>query len=737
MLEEQVSTNFLSHSAHYLFRQAVVQCSCTNHTPLFAALQRLENSRQTALHRAAVDGNREVITALVQRGCALDLQDKEGNTALHEVAWHGFSHCVKVLVKAGANVQVQNKAGNTALHVSCQNGHTHMARVLLLAGADPGTKNKAGDTCLHITARYNHVTMMKILLGALCSVAERNQVGDTALHVAAALNHKKALSLLLEAGADTAIKNNAGCTALDKARDNNNRELALLLAKSNQVLWSTRGRTVRKRRDLLKTQRRAQSVPRDQVLRGKDVVIVQDSTSVEDTLSIDRALLRIGPPLNQTASCPPTRGKTRRLQDRCELVPLRENVQQTTGGVTHSSSKPQEDERCPNGKAYPLYTLYRDKDGWVKQAPANGCDCKPLIKKLENQLKATKFEMRSQIHTVQEQMNCKLGRIDRQSKHQIKVLEKMTQERVSAERMECQYRISQRATVERLEEQKRQASAATEVKNWCMSKLQTMEKHSPAPAQYYKLVQTPSTDHSAPETDPECVPLLSVISEDSSSSLATYVNVLPNLGSPGNIPELEDLQGRKYSELRLDSSSSKQGAPSFPVNIHRPLSRQLANADPQRPKKDQQPSAVSQSEENSYSSTSSSLSTVSRGFEDSDPQPLRLQALQHRRHLKHRIKAHRENLQQGGTVHTLEVFSQSPAEPSFDQERASLHALEVTERFFETVSTQLERWYERKILETQRAMELRAQQDRDGLLQRISSLENELQRLRASTKTSS
>uniref|UniRef100_A0A3B4BU32 Ankyrin repeat domain 6b n=1 Tax=Pygocentrus nattereri TaxID=42514 RepID=A0A3B4BU32_PYGNA len=534
------------------------------------------------LHRAAVVGNREVISALVQGGCALDLQDKvhhfiqhlcvleldlfqqEGNTALHEVAWHGFSQCVKALVKAGASVHVKNKAGNTALHLACQNGHAHSARVLLLGGSVPDSKNNAGDTCLHIAARYNHVAMIKILLGAFCSVAEKNQVGDTALHLAAALNHRKTVSLLLEAGADSCVKNNAGCTALDKARDSNNREVALLLAKSNQVQRFARGRTVRKRRDLQRAQRRAQSVPRDEV-----------ASVAEDTHSSDRALCRTGQPLHKTTtSSPHTRRKTRRLKERSEHASLRENLLKTPRRCSPSL---QEDGRCPNGRAYQLYTLYRDEDGHIKQTPASGCNCKPLIKKLENQLKTTKKEMRSQIHTVQEQMNCRLGRIDRQSKHQIKVLEKMTQERVSAERMECHYRINQRATEERMEDQQRQV----------------------------------------------------------------------------------------------------------------------------------QPSTV------------------------------QLQAWHHRRHLKDRIKAHRASVQQGGTMHTLEFFSEPPTESPFIRERANLHAIEVTQRFFETVSTQLERWYERKIQEAQRAVEHRAQQDRAGLLERINTLEEELRRLRASTPTDS
>ncbi|XP_049320224.1 ankyrin repeat domain-containing protein 6 [Astyanax mexicanus] len=727
---------------------------CLSQLACIGLIRQLGAGHQTALHRAAVVGNREVISALVQGGCALDLQDKdlfqqEGNTALHEVAWHGFSQSVKVLVKAGANLHIQNKGGSTPLHLACQNGHAQSARVLLLGGSVPDIKNKAGDTCLHIAARYNHVVVVKILLGAFCSVAEKNQVGDTALHVAAALNHKKTVSLLLEAGADCSIKNNAGRTALDKARDNNNREVSLLLARSNQVQRFTRGRTVRKRRDVLRAQRRAQSVPRDEVLPGKD------SPSVgEDTHSSDRVIRRIAHPLGNTTSSPHTRRKIRRHKERSEHTSQRETLLQTaTKRPGHSSSSPQEEERHPNGNAYQLYTLYRDIDGCIKQAPANGCNCKPLIKKLEHQLKATKKEMRSQIHMVQEQMNCKLGRIDCQSKQQIKVLEKMTQERVSAERMECRYRINQRATLERTENQTRQASAAGEVKNWCMSKLQEMEVQLPAESGYYKLVQSPSTDHSVLETDPERLPLLSVISADSGSSLATYVNLLPNpaaTGSAGKSPEFDDLQGRKYFEVKLDGSPSRPTClsdnyqnisqhcatppiPAHPVNPHRPLIRQLANADPQwlNPEQRESECRRGQSEELSYSSTSSSLSPSSRGFDDSDPEPSRLQAWHHRKHLRDRIRAHRANAQPGSTLHTLEFFTERPPEPSFIQERANLHAVEVTQRFFETVSTQLERWYERKIQEAQRAVEHRAQQDRAGLLHRIDALEEELRRLRA------
>lgn len=57
----------------------------------------------------------------------------------------------------------------------------------------------------------------------------------------------------------------------------------------------------------------------------------------------------------------------------------------------------------------------------MPQAPLNGCRCEPLISKLENQLQATKEEMKTEIHTVQDLMNSKMGQMDRKSKHQVRV----------------------------------------------------------------------------------------------------------------------------------------------------------------------------------------------------------------------------------------------------------------------------------------------------------------------------
>lgn len=62
--------------------------------------------------------------------------------------------------------------------------------------------------------------------------------------------------------------------------------------------------------------------------------------------------------------------------------------------------------------------------------------------------------------------------------------------------------------------------------------------------------------------------------------------------------------------------------------------------------------------------------------------------------------------------------------------RDASQALELTQYFFEAVSTQMEKWYERKIEEARSQANQKAQQDEATLKEHIRSLEEELAKLR-------
>uniref|UniRef100_A0A3P9MDA2 Ankyrin repeat domain 6b n=1 Tax=Oryzias latipes TaxID=8090 RepID=A0A3P9MDA2_ORYLA len=653
-----------------------------------------DDGEQTALHRAAVVGNTDVIGALIQEGCALDRQDKDGNTALHEVAWHGFSQSVKLLVKAGANVHAKNKAGNTALHLACQNGHAQSSKVLLLGGCRPDSKNTAGDTCLHVAARYNHVAMIRILLGAFCSVSEKNLVGDTPLHVAAALNHKKTVRLLLEAGADSHVCNNAGQTALDQARDHNNPEVALLLTKAPQVrLPFLRGRSVRKRRDKLKSERRAQSVPRDQMLSCK--VNTTDTHSFKQKHQRRKKEKRLqfipslSEPLRRRETKPSEVGRRRTA-----------NLQ---GAFPHGPAPPH------SFKAYQLYTLYRGKDGKIMQAPLNGCRCEPLISKLENQLEATKEEMKSEIHTVQDLVNSKMGQMDRKNKHQMGALDKLTLERVSAERSACLQRMEQWTQQERLEAQSRQASLVSELKSWCLSKLQNLE---------VRLSGEPGAT-----TLRRCLSVSEGLNEVDRSERA---GSKPSEGEAGTA---EGGASDHYFVLHAESSPGDQSTAGLNQSQHSLTDLFLSDGEmPHKAEPAKSPaSSIPVVRPKERAAVAHRKTQDLEAAEEASPVAERRcgRGKHHRKHSQGKTKS-----RGAGGVRALEVFGEAPREASFAQERDNMHAVEVTQYFFEAVSTQMERWYERKVQEARQHADQRAQADRAALMDRIAFLEDELRTLR-------
>nr|XP_025839660.1 ankyrin repeat domain-containing protein 6 isoform X6 [Vulpes vulpes] len=583
-----------------------------------------DDGDQTALHRATVVGNTEVIAALIQEGCALDRQDKDGNTALHEASWHGFSQSAKLLVKAGANVLAKNKAG------------------------------------------------------------------DTALHVAAALNHKKVVKILLEAGADGTIVNNAGQTPLETARYHNNPEVALLLTKAPQVLRFSRGRSLRKKRERLKEERRAQSVPRDEVAQGKG------SVSAGDTPSSEQAVPRKEEAREDFLSASPEpRAKDNRQRKSRPKVsafsdptpPADQQPGHQKNVHAHNHPKKRARHRCSppppphEFRAYQLYTLYRGKDGKVMQAPINGCRCEPLINKLENQLEATVEEIKAELGSVQDKMNTKLGHMENKTQHQMRVLDKLMVERLSAERTECLNRLQQHSDAEKHEGEKRQMSLVDELKTWCMLKIQNLELKLSGDSRASRTKSTPSTCESSTGMDQSVVTAGPVAASDSS----------PQVVRPKEKAFSSTVPHRLQQEL---SSSDCTGSRLRNVRVQTALVP-LKEAT----KCDQQAGPC-----------------VDRGTQT------------------------KKSGKSGQTRHRTQQPAPSntcgPPPPAAGSEQTAPHvrdtsqALEITQYFFEAVSTQMEKWYERKIEEARSQASQKAQQDKATLKEHIKSLEEELAKLR-------
>ncbi|XP_077030883.1 ankyrin repeat domain-containing protein 6 isoform X4 [Agelaius phoeniceus] len=729
--------------------------------------EREKEGDQTALHRAAVVGNTDIIATLIQEGCALDRQDKDGNTALHEACWHGFSQSAKVLVKAGANVLAKNKAGNTPLHLACQNSHSQSTRVLLLGGSRADLKNNAGDT---------------------------------ALHVAAALNHKKVVKLLLEAGADASVVNNAGQTPLEVARQHNNPEVALLLTKASQVSRFNRGRSLRKKRERLKEERRAQSVPRDEVVQSKQGSV----SAADDTPSSDQPPERKNNLKDKPRSASPDpKGKKSKKKKPKEKVsalsdPISPADQQALPQPQKNVPKRRSKHHCSSPppphevRAYQLYTLYRGKDGKVMQAPINGCRCEPLINKLENQLDATVEEIKAELGTVQDKMNIKLGQMESKTQHQLRVLDKLMAERLSAERTECLHRLQQHTELEKSEGEKRQVGLHTatpsnsvpwqvssgvsfqqaenirdvsrllkqislvdELKTWCLLKIQNLElklsgdSRSSRPKSTLStcesLTETLDTDNN-PNSAKDCKANQPVLQSEGSHqhSYITLPNSLLEDGGRSRVQMPEQSFGQHFcikqdGALGTTTSGTEQqvvaGGPvsSAPAQDVRPKDKAVSASTFHRFQQELPSSELSGSKLR-HVKVQAALRPVTEPAKTEPQSGYFLdKGTQTKKSSKSGQSRHKA-VHHGGAQQGQE---QQPPGPPAPPLRDTSQALEITQYFFEAVSTQMEKWYERKIEEARCQANQRAQQDKAALKEHIKCLEEELSKLRTKVQKES
>lgn len=107
-----------------------------------ARSQSLEDS--TPLHRAALLGLTDAVSALVRYGSDPMARDGHGETPLHKAAREGQVGAVRALAEV-SDVNCMNHLGLTPLHWAAITGRADVAAVLLEHGADPAMNNAVLD----------------------------------------------------------------------------------------------------------------------------------------------------------------------------------------------------------------------------------------------------------------------------------------------------------------------------------------------------------------------------------------------------------------------------------------------------------------------------------------------------------------------------------------------------------------------------------------------------------------
>ncbi|NXN95438.1 CSKI1 protein, partial [Rhinopomastus cyanomelas] len=189
----------------------------------------------SALHHAALNGNTELISLLLESQAAVDIKDNKGMRPLHYAAWQGKKEPMKLVLKAGSSVNIPSDEGQIPLHLAAQHGHYDVSEMLLQHQSNPCIMDNSGKTPLDLACEFGRVgvtplrlclpgPVVQLLLSSnMCAALLEPRAGDAAdpdgtspLHLAAKNGHIDIIRLLLQAGIDINRQTKAG-TALHEA----------------------------------------------------------------------------------------------------------------------------------------------------------------------------------------------------------------------------------------------------------------------------------------------------------------------------------------------------------------------------------------------------------------------------------------------------------------------------------------------------------------------------------------
>ena len=188
-----------------------------------AALQRIDWLNKTVIHRAARDGDLELVPSMLASGTDVNYSEAWGGAPLHAAASGCQLAVTELLLAKGAAVSARDANDATPLHYAARAGCLDTVNLLLERGADlevqvrvglqgfvvqetevlafgqqqPGTKG----TALHWAAAVGKADVVERLIAKGAIVDTINDWGESPLHLAAVSDDLPTVNILLAHGA--------------------------------------------------------------------------------------------------------------------------------------------------------------------------------------------------------------------------------------------------------------------------------------------------------------------------------------------------------------------------------------------------------------------------------------------------------------------------------------------------------------------------------------------------------
>jgi len=130
------------------------------------AAVRVGDEKTTALHAAAITGQMDAVTLLLEHYTpeCIDRVDAAGYTALHRASHKGDARIVNALLEANANINATDNRGKTALYIAASADHAEVVQLLLRRGADRKIRGGTAQlTALEVAVERGCNAVLKVL----------------------------------------------------------------------------------------------------------------------------------------------------------------------------------------------------------------------------------------------------------------------------------------------------------------------------------------------------------------------------------------------------------------------------------------------------------------------------------------------------------------------------------------------------------------------------------------------
>ncbi|KAH0608646.1 uncharacterized protein H6S33_001780 [Morchella sextelata] len=172
----------------------------------------LDNAGLTPLQWAVVH-NPPIVKILLEKEAtvekkAIDILDRSGQTALHRAATRADVDLVRQLIKAGANVNIACLLGRTPLMWAASKKSLEVIKILVEEeGADVHHITDDKRNVLHLASTEGTIETVNYFVGKGVDITAADNQGRTPLHWAAAYGNGRTFRALLRHGADPKVKN--------------------------------------------------------------------------------------------------------------------------------------------------------------------------------------------------------------------------------------------------------------------------------------------------------------------------------------------------------------------------------------------------------------------------------------------------------------------------------------------------------------------------------------------------